>query len=155
MTEAMGFWERRAESQRIRLADPAQKRHRAALARKYARTERGVLRQRCRDAVRVALERGLLTRERCGSCGAEHSEAHHPDYSRPLDVVWLCQPCHASTHAQQRGVCSVCREGHRLTAENTKILYREGKVSERRCRACLNARRRRRYAENAGPRRKP
>ena len=26
-------------------------------------------------------------------------QAHHPDYSRPLDVVWLCPPHHKQAHA--------------------------------------------------------
>lgn len=26
-------------------------------------------------------------------------EAHHPDYSRPLDVVWLCSAHHKQAHA--------------------------------------------------------
>lgn len=29
-------------------------------------------------------------------------EAHHPDYSRPLDVVWLCQAHHKQAHALVR-----------------------------------------------------
>lgn len=29
-------------------------------------------------------------------------EAHHPDYSRPLDVVWLCSAHHKQAHAQSR-----------------------------------------------------
>ena len=31
-------------------------------------------------------------------CNAE-IEAHHPDYSRPLDVVWLCNSHHREAHA--------------------------------------------------------
>ena len=32
----------------------------------------------------------------CEGCGIpKRLEAHHPDYSRPLLVVWLCKPCHA------------------------------------------------------------
>jgi hypothetical protein len=45
-----------------------------------------------------ALKNGVLTKEPCFICG-EKSEAHHPDYSRPLDVVWLCAPHHRQAHA--------------------------------------------------------
>ena len=34
----------------------------------------------------------------CWVCG-EKAEAHHPDYSRPLDVVWLCPSHHKQAHA--------------------------------------------------------
>lgn len=34
----------------------------------------------------------------CFICG-EKSEAHHPDYSTPLDVVWLCPAHHKQAHA--------------------------------------------------------
>lgn len=52
--------------------------------------------QKCVDA---AIAAGVLTRpDRCFGCGCpdtEHRiEAHHHDYSRPLDVIWLCTPCH-------------------------------------------------------------
>jgi len=32
-------------------------------------------------------------------CCNENPVAHHPDYSRPLDVVWLCQAHHQQAHA--------------------------------------------------------
>jgi hypothetical protein len=33
---------------------------------------------------------------RCQGCAQERRlEKHHPDYSKPLLVVWLCKPCHA------------------------------------------------------------
>lgn len=32
-------------------------------------------------------------------CECTTVEAHHPDYSRPLDVVWLCQTHHKQVHA--------------------------------------------------------
>lgn len=31
-------------------------------------------------------------------------EAHHPDYSRPLDVVWLCPSHHKQTHSMFRNL---------------------------------------------------
>lgn len=32
----------------------------------------------------------------CEGCGLPlRLEKHHPDYSKPLLIVWLCKPCHA------------------------------------------------------------
>lgn len=28
---------------------------------------------------------------------------YHEDHERPMDVVWLCQPCHAARHREIRG----------------------------------------------------
>ena len=44
-----------------------------------------------------ALVSGKLIKQPCLMCG-ESAEAHHPDYSRPLDVVWLCQTHHKQVH---------------------------------------------------------
>ena len=45
-----------------------------------------------------AMKNGVLVRQPCFICG-DKSEAHHPDYSRPLDVVWLCPPHHRQAHS--------------------------------------------------------
>lgn len=39
----------------------------------------------------------LVKPDRCEDCGVAGVDlhAHHDDYSRPLDVDWLCPPCHA------------------------------------------------------------
>ena len=52
--------------------------------------------QRARYAVRAAIKRGELVRPTsCEECGRESFiEAAHGDYSRPLDVRWLCRTCH-------------------------------------------------------------
>ena len=31
-------------------------------------------------------------------CDSTRVQAHHADYSRPLDVIWLCQPHHKQIH---------------------------------------------------------
>lgn len=33
-------------------------------------------------------------------CGNTNVQGHHPDYSRPLDVVWLCTTHHAQLHRE-------------------------------------------------------
>lgn len=55
---------------------------------------------KARVAVGNALRSGLLVREPCAVCGEERSQAHHPDYSKPLDVVWLCHEHHRKEHGQ-------------------------------------------------------
>lgn len=55
-------------------------------------------RMRAQSRVAHALANGSIKRQPCWVCG-EKAVAHHPDYDRPLDVVWLCQPHHKQTHA--------------------------------------------------------
>lgn len=51
-------------------------------------------------AVLKAIQAGELVRpavcSRCG--GGKRIEAHHPDYSKPLEVMWLCRRCHYHEH---------------------------------------------------------
>ncbi len=39
-----------------------------------------------------------LDRQPCW-CG-EPGEAHHPDYGKPLNVIWLCRKHHAEIHRE-------------------------------------------------------
>lgn len=55
--------------------------------------------QRAWSRVHRAVRRGDLEPTPCAKCGAVPSRAHHPDYDRPLDVVWLCHGCHKAEHA--------------------------------------------------------
>lgn len=61
-----------------------------------------VLRRRAHLAVSKALQTGALVRRGCEVCRFEPAEAHHDDYSRPLDVRWLCAEHHGSHHGQRR-----------------------------------------------------
>ena len=44
--------------------------------------------------------RGVLIPEACERCGELKVEKHHPDYTKPLKVEWLCRPCHLELHAK-------------------------------------------------------
>lgn len=52
-------------------------------------------------SVRNALRNGTLHKKPCEICGASLVHAHHPDYSKPLEVIWLCPAHHRMIHAQQ------------------------------------------------------
>ena len=52
------------------------------------------------NAVARAIKKGDLVRSPCIRCGKEKSVAHHEDYDKPLEVMWLCQPCHKQRHKE-------------------------------------------------------
>jgi ribosomal protein S27AE len=51
------------------------------------------------QAVQTAVRNGSLLRKPCEVCGEGKSEAHHDDYTKPLNVRWLCRLHHVATHA--------------------------------------------------------
>jgi len=73
----------------------AQKRKDVAIARKRY-PEKARARLLLAEAVRI----GHLTRPTtCSLCQSEKRiEGHHPDYDKPLEVVWLCRKCHLAEH---------------------------------------------------------
>jgi len=52
-----------------------------------------------RTAVGNAVRDGRLTREPCEICGDVRVHGHHDDYSKPLEVRWLCPVHHKAAHA--------------------------------------------------------
>ena len=62
--------------------------------------ERNKDRMRVKNATRYAIKVGKLVRAPCVVCGEDLVEAHHPDYSKPLEVVWLCHTHHLEVHGK-------------------------------------------------------
>lgn len=56
--------------------------------------------RRAHKRVEYALKTGRLIRQPCERCGTERAQAHHDDYSRPLEVTWLCQAHHRQRHRE-------------------------------------------------------
>jgi hypothetical protein len=67
-----------------------------------------------RNKVNYLIKRGKLTRNPyCLRCFKKaFTDAHHPDYSKPLLVEWLCSECHDKEHYDLR---------YRLVQERRKI----------------------------------
>lgn len=76
--------------------------------KKYLATKKYVsLNQQKRKAhleVRYALKYGRMTRpDTCSDCGKSCTpDAHHADYSKPLEVKWVCRRCHMDIHVLER-----------------------------------------------------
>lgn len=47
-----------------------------------------------------ATRRGHIEPQPCEVCGAERAEKHHDDYSKPLEIRWLCRQHHVDHHAR-------------------------------------------------------
>ena len=73
---------------------------------KRAWVERNPQKRAAQVAVANAMRNGELSRQtRCSRCTTVGpTEAHHPDYSQPLHVLWLCDRCHKEVHKEERAV---------------------------------------------------
>lgn len=72
----------------------------AARAAKRYRNENPI-KYKAQTAVRNAVSNGLLVKPSlCESCSSSDNvlHGHHDDYSKPLDVRWLCPSCHTDWH---------------------------------------------------------
>jgi len=102
------FRERKAEYH-LKNGDAVRKKHREYYAKNRERTIERVRLWRLANpekikaegAVAHAKKMGRLIVEPCETCGStENVDAHHDDYTKPLDVRWLCKSCHRRHHAK-------------------------------------------------------
>jgi ribosomal protein S27AE len=101
------FWTRHKDRLNEVRRDPAQREHQNALRREaYRQDPRRVLSQvdpvkrYARFRVWQAVNSGQLVRGDCVFCGASNAQAHHEDYSKPLEVTWMCPRCHSAYHRE-------------------------------------------------------
>lgn len=105
--EAYRRWDRlegmspaRQEAQRRRHRSESKKKTNQAARAKWnaANPEKYAAQQAIASAIRY----GHVIRQPCFICGKPNAQAHHADYSRPLQVTWLCAKHHIETHCQAR-----------------------------------------------------
>lgn len=102
------WYQRKSPEERrawVALRDPervlAHERARGRTPEKQAAIERSKTRHPERDLARrmvgIRVRHGTIQKQPC-HCGATKVEAHHPDYSKPLEVEWLCRKHHVERH---------------------------------------------------------
>lgn len=59
--------------------------------------------EKARKAISNAIRDGRIVRpDHCSKCGLIcKPQAHHADYSKPLEVTWLCKICHVSADGRE------------------------------------------------------
>ncbi len=88
----------RESMRRRRKIDPEKyrKRDREASRKRNKKTPAIMARQRLNSAV---MAKKITVPSRCSECNGRHKlTAHHGDYSKPLNVEWLCYECHGRRH---------------------------------------------------------
>ena len=86
------------ENDRQRSKTPKRRAHLRANAERW--DQHNPAAYRAHNIANAAVRDRKLSRQPCQICGAiEHVHKHHRNYSRPLDIVWLCAKCHARVHA--------------------------------------------------------
>lgn len=70
-----------------------------------AKRERWPEKDRARVVVSMALAKGDLKPEPCILCG-QKAAAHHEDYNKPLEVIWLCPLHHNRLHYKKFSLLS-------------------------------------------------
>lgn len=128
MRSCKEFWKAQVKANRLSRAaqyaayerSRANHPHRVAMRDAYAATDTG--RQRGNESKRRYIEAnpikraahrlcgnairdGKLHRSPCEICGEQKAQAHHDDYSKPLDVRWLCTTHHAEWHRHNVPKC--------------------------------------------------
>lgn len=70
----------------------------------YAREGQGKYRKRHPEKIKAQLKaRYIELGDYCEKCGStENLEKHHPDYSKPIEIMTLCKDCHIEIHVQGR-----------------------------------------------------
>lgn len=100
--------------------------------RKYRLENR--IKYKAHTAVKIAIKNGTLIKpnkcenKNCKEIIIHQMEAHHDDYSKPLDVIWLCSVCHKRKHLDTR-INPDSLELARLFAERISEVIRKNKVS--------------------------
>ncbi len=57
--------------------------------------------ERAYNILLYAIKVGKIIRQSCSVCGNRNSHGHHKNYSKPLDVIWLCLKHHRELHNQK------------------------------------------------------
>ena len=81
---------KQCDSKRIRLE--------SARRRVLRHIKRHPERNEARKIMQTAIKNKELIRQPCEKCGDEKTQGHHPDYSKPLDIIWLCKRHHVEEH---------------------------------------------------------
>lgn len=78
------------------------KEKRNAHSARYRKEPHLVHKYQARLETRKAIKKGILIKMPCEVCGGPKVDAHHDDYSKPLEIRWMCRVHHLQYHSSER-----------------------------------------------------
>ena len=74
-------------------------------SRKYRNDPVNRMKEKARSIVNVRVRsKEIIKPDFCTECGKTGKvEAHHDDYTKPLEVLWVCRKCHFKKHIINEG----------------------------------------------------
>lgn len=91
--------ESQAQYERLRYYHPGRRQQISESQRKQRKNNPD--KDKARVAVHRAILAGKIVKLPCEVCGEINSQAHHTDYTKPLDVKWLCRKHHLAEHGKE------------------------------------------------------
>lgn len=92
------YWDEHREERREFRANNVE----ARMAWKQKYRSENTIRRKAHYTINNLVRSGKISPLPCEQCGNINTEAHHEDYNKPLDVVWLCRQCHRLRHREIR-----------------------------------------------------
>lgn len=82
------------------------KRTRPGRKRPYSPKEEARRQIRDKDKIRAReLAKKAFKHPRpCETCGGVATDRHHDNYNKPLEITWLCEPCHMDWHKNNKAI---------------------------------------------------
>ena len=98
------FRERERKAKALQHANmSADKRHRRSVLA-TAMQKKKPHKTKAQGQLKYAVKTGAIVRSSCERCGSANTHGHHEDYSKPLEVVWLCPLHHAERHRELKAM---------------------------------------------------
>lgn len=85
---------------------------------------------RAHSILNAAVRAKKITKTPC-KCGKLKVEGHHEDYSKPLEVIWLCRKCHGLIHRKPTNYSKYYDRKNHLVLKNGKKRQQSSKFITR------------------------
>lgn len=70
----------------------------SAIVRARRQMDKSPDKWKARQELRNVIYRGKIEKKPCEVCGDKKVQGHHEDYTKPLEVKWLCSKHHKKLH---------------------------------------------------------